>query len=230
MYQVVKRAKEVFGDNVVCIGSPFEADHQLASLFHQNIIDYVVTVDSDLIFFGVDVIFEMNNKGECWMMITNKLLETRLPQKIGTDDNVIWTRDILNHMACFLGNDYIRRLYGNGPTKVKPFVDELWRKIKEPDGAVEEFIRATIEKSRDISTEEERSNHRLWNQCRHMFKHGPAFVAIGNKRSDISLRESFSPKSLLLSWVATVILKIYFHNKMLKRIVLCMDLIHMQIW
>ena len=54
LHQVVKRAKEVFGDNVVCIGSPFEADHQLAYLFHQNIIDYVVTVDSDLVCFGAE--------------------------------------------------------------------------------------------------------------------------------------------------------------------------------
>ena len=53
---MIKRIKNEFGNNAVIIGPPFEADHQLASLFKQGIIDYVYTNDSDLIVLGCDVI------------------------------------------------------------------------------------------------------------------------------------------------------------------------------
>jgi len=46
------------------IVSPYEADAQLAYLYHQKIVDVVITEDSDLLAFGVDkVLFKMDPSG-----------------------------------------------------------------------------------------------------------------------------------------------------------------------
>ena len=61
--------RKTFGeDQVVFIGAPFlEADHQLGYVFHQNIIDYIFTIDGDVIAFGVDVIKKSlhDSSGKC---------------------------------------------------------------------------------------------------------------------------------------------------------------------
>ena len=48
-----------------CILSPFEADAQLAYLSRNNIVDFVISEDSDLIVFGCsDVVFKLDYNGD----------------------------------------------------------------------------------------------------------------------------------------------------------------------
>jgi len=87
---------------IICIGAPYEADHQLASLYKQGVVDYVVTIDSDLICLGVDVIIDMNlATSRCWPMTLDKLLSERLPKEFKTQ-GVTWTQDLLSQVACLI--------------------------------------------------------------------------------------------------------------------------------
>jgi len=47
IHDIVQCLKRTYKDKVTIVGSPFEADHQLAALFHQNVIDWVYTEDAD---------------------------------------------------------------------------------------------------------------------------------------------------------------------------------------
>jgi 5'-3' exonuclease len=110
LYEIKAKVAKAFGDKVSCVGSPYEVNNQLASLFNQGAIDYVVTIDSDLICLGSTVIIDMNKyTSECWIMSTiSQFLSERLPEKFGTE-GVLWTAEILHHVGCFLGNDYIHQ-------------------------------------------------------------------------------------------------------------------------
>ena len=46
IHDIVQCLKRTYKDKVTIVGSPFEADHQLAALFHQNVIDWVYTEDA----------------------------------------------------------------------------------------------------------------------------------------------------------------------------------------
>ena len=61
LFEIKSSLKTKFKEQIIFIGSPFEADHQLASLFNQEIIDYVFTNDSDLSVLGTDVILNMRS-------------------------------------------------------------------------------------------------------------------------------------------------------------------------
>lgn len=50
--------------NVKFVVSPYESDAQLAHLYNQKMIDFVITEDSDLLAYGVDrVLFKMDPNG-----------------------------------------------------------------------------------------------------------------------------------------------------------------------
>ena len=62
IHDIVQCLKQTYKDKVTIVGSPFEADHQLAALFHQNVIDWVYTEDADLICCGTNVITSISEK------------------------------------------------------------------------------------------------------------------------------------------------------------------------
>ena len=166
VHDVITRARQTFGDSVRCVGSCFEADHQLAALFRQGIVNYVATIDSDL----------NANSGKCWAMELSTLLTERLPSKFQTVD-VEWTHEILCHVTCFLGNDYIHRLYGNGPGKVKDFVKSL---SMPGNGSFDSVIREKIDECStraELDTNQKKENYFiLWKRAYSMFRDGPAFI------------------------------------------------------
>ena len=55
-FEIKDFLEKVYPGKVSHIGAPYEADHQLAALFHQGIIDYVYSIDSDLSVLGCDTI------------------------------------------------------------------------------------------------------------------------------------------------------------------------------
>lgn len=58
--------------NVEFIVAPYEADCQIAKLKRLGMVDAVISEDSDLIAFGVNVILKLNQNGECDYVDLNK--------------------------------------------------------------------------------------------------------------------------------------------------------------
>ena len=119
-----------FNDKVICIGSAFEADRQLAALANQKVMDYVFTNDSDLSIIGADVILNVMSDRKCYITRFKELLRDVLPEKLGQKDKM-WNTNVLYHIACFLGNNFIPRNPGSSPGKVKNVLDNItkddWR-------------------------------------------------------------------------------------------------------
>ena len=173
-------------DKIFCCGAPYEADHQLVSLFNQNIIDYAITTDSDLVCIGADVIIadSFNRKtGACWKITLPLLLEqmSEKTQKKGT--KYTWNSNILHHVACLLGNDYIKRISGISVSKITDFVKEI-HGLNE-DGIYKHIYDVRTKKSsgkkaeRVVWNEDEtkrRDHVKLWKKAKAMFEDGPAFL------------------------------------------------------
>ena len=51
--------------NIEFYVAPYEADCQIAKLKRLGLVDAVISEDSDLIIFGVNVILKLNQNGEC---------------------------------------------------------------------------------------------------------------------------------------------------------------------
>jgi exonuclease-1 len=47
-----------------CI-APYEADSQISKMFNLGLVDAVITEDSDLVVYGVDVILKLKETGQC---------------------------------------------------------------------------------------------------------------------------------------------------------------------
>ena len=123
LFHLVRAIYENFGKNVVCVGAPFESDHQLASLYMQNAIDYVATIDSDLIVLGTNVI-KVNQDGSCILHKFKESLSTCLPDKFGRKGKR-WEKELLHHCGCFLGNDFIGRNPGNSIKHLSEFIMKI---------------------------------------------------------------------------------------------------------
>ena len=56
LHDIIETVKKIFGGNVFTIGAQFEADHQLAAFFVQNLVNYIYTDTSDLSVLGCNII------------------------------------------------------------------------------------------------------------------------------------------------------------------------------
>ena len=66
LYEVVSLARK---EGFHVVGAPFEADSQLVSLIRQNIVDFVVTNDSDIPFQGAArTIMRLTRDGKCCLV------------------------------------------------------------------------------------------------------------------------------------------------------------------
>jgi len=126
IYDIKCQLEKKFGDKAVCVCAPYEADHQLAALFRQEAVDYVDTIDSDLICLGADMIIDTAANGQCWYMSVETLLKERLPKHYDTGAKP-WTLIVLAHISCILGNDYIKKVPGAGKKKVQEFMKMVVR-------------------------------------------------------------------------------------------------------
>ena len=84
-FEIKDFLEKVYPGKVSHIGAPCEADHQLAALFHQGIIDYVYSIDSDLSVLGCDTIDNVcynkeKKKHACWFSNYQGLVESILPK------------------------------------------------------------------------------------------------------------------------------------------------------
>jgi len=139
IFDIMEKVKSAYPDRVYFVGSPFEADHQLASLFHQDVVDYIYTIDSDLTVCGTDVITNLSDNGSCWVATYDHLMNSKLPKMFKTANStpkvITYTDELLRHIACYLGNDYIGRCHQNGVGTIgKNFIV----KIANEDGTLKE--------------------------------------------------------------------------------------------
>ncbi|GFH55097.1 hypothetical protein CTEN210_11573 [Chaetoceros tenuissimus] len=215
LYSLEQTMEKRFGkQHFVCIGSAFEADHQLASLSRQKIIDYVWTNDSDLSCLGCDVILNLKYNGqkkkyECLLVKHQYLLTHQFPKefekkKWKEDIRHSWNIDLLHHVACFLGNDFIERNPGNSISKVEKFIDNITEEDRtmKSDEAIYSYIKnsALIPKGskekeanewKEKWTDGKKIQHtKLWKHAKGMFSDGPAF-SISVEDSSVSIREQF---------------------------------------
>ena len=215
LHDVISSLKKSFGDKVVMIGSPFEADHQLATLFHLNIIDYVYSNDSDLSCCGADLITNLKLNGKCWYMPFNKLITERLPTLFKTTVKP-WNHAILSYVCSYLGNDYLEKPWGSSANKVKNFIEA----ITNEDGTLKcksiiynyilnNTLLPPLPKTKKKQKEKEsrdkwkdlqyRKRHiKLWMETQEMFLHGPVFWPT-SKNASIPIRESILTRDYTVS-------------------------------
>eukprot|EP00948_MAST-09A_sp_MAST-9A-sp1_P002201 g2201.t1 len=104
---------------VKCFQAPFEADAQIASFLNQGIGDGVISLDSDLIPYGV----------------TKPVLVgvDRSSREFAVMQRGIFVDDFMNHLNlldiqilfCLCGNDNIKGVYGDGLAKMKQEVSAI---------------------------------------------------------------------------------------------------------
>ncbi|KAJ0178467.1 hypothetical protein K1T71_006290 [Dendrolimus kikuchii] len=110
--------KECRKRNVDCIVAPYEADAQLAYLNIKNIVQLVITEDSDLILFGCNkVLFKMDLDGFGTLVESIKLpLVMKCPIER-------YNFDKFRQMCIMSGCDYLASLPGIGLAKARQFVN-----------------------------------------------------------------------------------------------------------
>ena len=96
--------------NILYCASPFEADWQLVALQQMGIIQYIMSIDGDLFLLGGgNIISEVSfSSGACCIYRRDKIM---LRESMGSGK---FDKDDLPLIGCFSGNDYIKRLCGNG--------------------------------------------------------------------------------------------------------------------
>ena len=113
-FEIKDFLEKVYPGKVSHIGAPYEADHQLAALFHQGIIDYVYSIDSDLSVLGCDTIDNVcyeKKKHACWFSNYQGLVESILPKAFKVKRK--FSNELMYNIACILGNVFLPRSYGN---------------------------------------------------------------------------------------------------------------------
>ena len=102
------------------IQAPFEADWQLVEAQRAGLIVNILSADGDLFVLGADrIISELNyHTGACCFYQREDILKRK---SIGGGDYI----GELHALSCFLGNDYVDRLDGNGPVRVRELMDSF---------------------------------------------------------------------------------------------------------
>eukprot|EP00118_Oscarella_pearsei_P004623 m.20057 g.20057 ORF g.20057 m.20057 type:complete len:628 (+) comp27964_c0_seq1:1398-3281(+) len=135
---------------VQCIVAPYEADAQLAYLQKENLVQLVITEDSDLMVFGcTEVLFKMDENGEGIRINLQRLGEVKGMQG--------FTMESFRHMCVLSGCDYLpsisgmglftaRKLlvkYGRDPVRVIKSMQVAGTK-KVPENYIDDFKKADL--------------------------------------------------------------------------------------
>ncbi|KAL2315844.1 Exonuclease I Exo1 [Schizosaccharomyces pombe] len=108
------------------IVAPYEADAQLVYLEKENIIDGIITEDSDMLVFGAQtVLFKMDGFGNCITIRRNDIANAQ-------DLNLRLPIEKLRHMAIFSGCDYTDGVAGMGLKTALRYL----QKYPEPRAAI----------------------------------------------------------------------------------------------
>ena len=133
-------------------------------------------------------------------MTVKNLLDERLPNLVAGRK---WTIELVICVACFLGNDFLKRNPGNSPTKVVSFVQEVTNVeglLVDDDTLFNCLFQKTLTPTNCSKEEKEkwdpamkRSYLKKWKEAMGMFTHGPAFLLFNRSTQSTtnqSLREN----------------------------------------
>ncbi|KAI9138630.1 PIN domain-like protein [Paraphysoderma sedebokerense] len=105
-YEFIQALK---AEGVQFVVAPYEADAQLAFLDKHDIVQAVITEDSDLLVFGCrKVIFKLDKYGEGVAISRSDFTKNKEPNFIG------WSDDMFRYMAILSGCDYLSSIPGFG--------------------------------------------------------------------------------------------------------------------
>jgi len=105
--QIIHRTRPT----VKCLVSPFEADAQLSYLSLQNLVDMVISEDSDTIPYGCkDIIFKLERDGSCQRLLLSDL-QTQIIDKFDLRN---FNADMILTMCILSGCDYLDSIKGMG--------------------------------------------------------------------------------------------------------------------
>jgi exonuclease-1 len=108
LIQVVESSRP----SVKFLVSPHEADAQLAFLSRNELVDVIITEDSDTIAYGCkDIVFKLNRDGSCERLIVNDVFTKFIDSKF---DLRTFTPEMFLAMCIFSGCDYLESLPGIG--------------------------------------------------------------------------------------------------------------------
>lgn len=100
LIQIIKQTRP----GVDCIVAPYEADAQLAYLSANNLVDCIVTEDSDTIPYGCkDILFKLERDGSCQRLVCNDLYT----EAIDKFDLRGFTEEMILNMCILSGCDYL---------------------------------------------------------------------------------------------------------------------------
>lgn len=103
--------------NIEYMVAPFEADAELAYLYHTNFVDFIITEDSDLLAFGVQIVFfKLDQQGYGTEIDLKKLKKIKQFKEYENDMFLI---------ACIIsGCDYLDSIKGIGFKKAVKLVED----------------------------------------------------------------------------------------------------------
>ena len=111
-------------NGVEVIRAPYEADPQMAALYHDGYVDAVVSEDSDLVCYGVRHIIRNFTTSRSLQLITFQAISDTF--YLGADD--IRATKYLLWYGMLLGQDYIKRIKSFGPKNIFKFMTALMAK------------------------------------------------------------------------------------------------------
>lgn len=111
--------KELIAHNISYIVAPYEADAELAYLSRMNLVDFVITIDSDLIAFGCSkILFDLNNQGAGFEFSRKDLF---------LSESLSFTQFTEEMALCFfilLGCDYLKNPKQWGWKRLFPIIEK----------------------------------------------------------------------------------------------------------
>ncbi|XP_068759887.1 exonuclease 1-like [Montipora capricornis] len=124
-----KLLKVLRDKNIDCIVAPFEADAQLAYLNKNQLIDVVLSEDSDLLVFACcEVLYKVHLHGSC-----QSIQSKDIPKCLNISN---YTFDLFRHMYIIAGCDYLESLPGIGIKRAH----NLMKKVAAANGDVRKFF------------------------------------------------------------------------------------------
>ena len=181
LYNVLTWCKN---NEVRLIGAPFETDPQeVADEIYHGITQASSTTDSDFFALGsktlVDNLSHSNVSGKCNIILRDVVLQK---EELGSGS---W--DIVA-LACFLGNDFLDRPYGQGEKYVMSTLMPAWTEAGSDLNAQNELL-TTISTTRKWKSTDTAScsdyPQKFW-RAYNLFKYAPTFV-VNATTGDVSL-------------------------------------------
>ena len=176
-------------NNIEYVQAPFEADAQMTQLVKDGKAGAAITEDGDLIVYRTAHICSRTKvdtqhpeRSKCQYFDFGKLTRGGYSAEIAKGNRL----DYLEEISCLLGNDYIARLYGNGPATVlqgtngrRPLIDQYIDHVQS--GKPEREFLLEVERSNKKNSHPDGCWTERFIQSRNLICHYPVFKREGGQ-------------------------------------------------